>query len=172
MFIGKLKAPILDYGVVMVGEVRTFLIACDHFFPSIENNGMYGSFIASETKELIVAVRANDVVEILDACCDVDWVSIGYELTRLDVDLTAMQLVGRKLWRDYCFDNHDLTIEVSDEIYLKAWKEVTRSNMAKISPSGKVIKNLQGKVQKPEGWTAPDLLTVLRQYEVFNHVGR
>ena len=38
------------------------------------------------------------------------------------------------------------------------WAEVTRSNMAKVDPiSGKVIKNAAGKVQKPEGWTPPDL---------------
>ena len=39
-----------------------------------------------------------------------------------------------------------------------AWKEVARSNLAKIDPdTGKVIKNEHGKVMKPEGWTPPDL---------------
>jgi predicted HAD superfamily Cof-like phosphohydrolase len=39
-----------------------------------------------------------------------------------------------------------------------AWKEVARSNLAKInSETGKVIKNEHGKVMKPDGWTPPVL---------------
>ncbi len=39
-----------------------------------------------------------------------------------------------------------------------AWNEVIRSNLAKIDPhTGKVLKRADGKVLKPEGWTAPDL---------------
>jgi predicted HAD superfamily Cof-like phosphohydrolase len=42
------------------------------------------------------------------------------------------------------------------------WMEVHRSNMAKVDPaSGKVIKDANGKVQKPQGWTKPDLGSVL-----------
>jgi len=37
-----------------------------------------------------------------------------------------------------------------------AWNEVMRSNLAKIDPeSGRVVKRDDGKVLKPEGWTAP-----------------
>ena len=37
-----------------------------------------------------------------------------------------------------------------------AWNEVMRSNLDKIDPeSGTVIKREDGKVLKPEGWTAP-----------------
>jgi predicted HAD superfamily Cof-like phosphohydrolase len=39
-----------------------------------------------------------------------------------------------------------------------AWKEVMRTNFAKIDPeTGKVRKREDGKVLKPEGWTPPDL---------------
>lgn len=39
-----------------------------------------------------------------------------------------------------------------------AWKEVARSNLAKINDmTGKVIKREDGKVLKPEGWTPPQL---------------
>jgi predicted HAD superfamily Cof-like phosphohydrolase len=39
-----------------------------------------------------------------------------------------------------------------------AWNEVMRSNLAKIDPeSGRVLKREDGKVLKPEGWTAPNL---------------
>ena len=39
-----------------------------------------------------------------------------------------------------------------------AWQEVMRTNFAKIdSVTGKVRKREDGKVLKPEGWTAPEL---------------
>lgn len=39
-----------------------------------------------------------------------------------------------------------------------AWNEVMRTNFAKIdSETGRVRKREDGKVLKPEGWTAPDL---------------
>ena len=39
-----------------------------------------------------------------------------------------------------------------------AWNEVMRSNLAKIDPeSGRVVKREDGKVLKPQGWTAPVL---------------
>ena len=40
--------------------------------------------------------------------------------------------------------------------------EVHRSNMAKLV-DGKVIRRTDGKVQKPEGWTAPDSEGVLKK---------
>ncbi|MFS0884935.1 hypothetical protein [Aeromicrobium sp. 179-A 4D2 NHS] len=39
--------------------------------------------------------------------------------------------------------------------------EVHRSNMAKVGPDGQVIRREDGKVLKPEGWTAPDIESVL-----------
>lgn len=38
-----------------------------------------------------------------------------------------------------------------------AWKEVMRSNFAKIGEDGKVRKREDGKVLKPIGWTPPNL---------------
>jgi predicted HAD superfamily Cof-like phosphohydrolase len=43
------------------------------------------------------------------------------------------------------------------------WDEVARSNLAKISPNGKVIKREDGKVLKPEGWTPPDIRSILKK---------
>jgi len=40
--------------------------------------------------------------------------------------------------------------------------EVHRSNMAKLV-DGKVIRREDGKIQKPEGWTAPDIRSVLEK---------
>ena len=74
--------------------------------------------------------------------------------------------------------NHDL-VEIADAladiIYIACgtavsygiplddvFAEVHRSNMAKLV-DGKVIRREDGKVQKPEGWTAPDIKSVLEK---------
>lgn len=38
----------------------------------------------------------------------------------------------------------------------EAFREGTRSNLAKIGPGGTVAKDANGKVLKPAGWTSPD----------------
>jgi predicted HAD superfamily Cof-like phosphohydrolase len=44
----------------------------------------------------------------------------------------------------------------------RIFDEVHRSNMAKLV-DGKVIRRSDGKVQKPEGWTPPDIKSVLKK---------
>ena len=44
-----------------------------------------------------------------------------------------------------------------------AWKEVMRSNFAKIGEDGKVRKREDGKVLKPTGWTAPELAPFVKE---------
>jgi predicted HAD superfamily Cof-like phosphohydrolase len=45
-----------------------------------------------------------------------------------------------------------------------AWKEVMRSNFAKVDPrTGKVTRREDGKVLKPEGWEPPRLERFVRQ---------
>ncbi len=66
-----------------------------------------------------------------------------------------------------------------DTIYVVLWSllkfgvpvdacfnEVQRSNMAKLQPDGTCLKNEAGKVQKPAGWTAPDLHGILQEHQV------
>ena len=43
----------------------------------------------------------------------------------------------------------------------KVWDEVARSNMSKISPSGKVLKRADGKVQKPDTYSPPDIAKII-----------
>lgn len=40
---------------------------------------------------------------------------------------------------------------------VQVFKEVHRSNMAKLGPDGKPLRREDGKVIKPEGWTKPDI---------------
>lgn len=95
--------------------------------PSIENVSLYRNLINEEYWEFQDAIKARDEVEQLDACMDMIWVILGY-----------CKMKG------YDVDG--------------AWAEVARSNLAKIdSTTGKVIKRADGKVLKPDGWTAPEL---------------
>jgi predicted HAD superfamily Cof-like phosphohydrolase len=94
---------------------------------SDDNAKLYLSLIKEEFEELMEANRNNDDVERLDGCMDLIWVTLGYCLAK------GYDVVG-------------------------AWEEVTKSNFAKIDDkTGKVIKNKDGKVVKPNNWTPPNL---------------
>ena len=110
-------------------DQKTFMTACDQKVDAyaISQYKMYLNLIEEEHTELKEAVEAEDITEQLDALIDILVVTIG-----------AIHSVG--------FDGEG------------AWKEVMRTNFAKIDPeTGKVRKREDGKVLKPQGWTAPDL---------------
>ena len=106
-----------------------FMLACDQTV--CENNDkqfkLYHELIAEEFVELNSAVVQGDRIEQLDALIDIMVVTIGA--------INSMGADGEG-----------------------AWNEVMRTNFAKIDPeTGKVRKREDGKVLKPEGWTAPVL---------------
>ena len=43
----------------------------------------------------------------------------------------------------------------------QVWDEVARSNLAKISDDGTVLRRADGKILKPHGWTPPDIKSIL-----------
>jgi predicted HAD superfamily Cof-like phosphohydrolase len=115
-------------------DQSTFMTACDQQVDGSDalQYKMYLKLIDEEYIELHDALEANDRVEQLDALIDILVVTIG-----------AIHSAG--------FDAEG------------AWKEVMRSNFAKIDPTtGKVRKREDGKVLKPEGWTAPELVPFTR----------
>ena len=88
-----------------------------------------------------------------------------------------MKLLAEEMYEYTSAENDDDIVEVADAladiIYIACgtavsygiplddvFAEVHRSNMAKLV-DGKVIRREDGKVQKPEGWTAPDIKGVL-----------
>jgi predicted HAD superfamily Cof-like phosphohydrolase len=110
-------------------DQEKFMQACDQTVDvfNADQFNMYLKLIEEETGELGDAIAAHDKVETLDALIDILVVTIG-----------AIHSAG--------FDAEG------------AWKEVMRTNFAKIdSETGKVRKREDGKVLKPEGWTAPVL---------------
>lgn len=46
------------------------------------------------------------------------------------------------------------------------WDEVARSNLSKISEDGTVLRREDGKILKPEGWTEPDIASILSKYDL------
>ena len=92
-----------------------------------DNAELYKDLIVEEWTEFWDAEEAKDDVEELDACMDMIWVILGY------CHMRGWDVNG-------------------------AWHEVARSNLDKIdTKTGKVIKNENGKVMKPEGWRGPEL---------------
>lgn len=100
---------------------------------------MYRDLVDEEFTEMLAAEVQGNDVEEFDAVLDQIVVLIGYGLSR-----------GWPM--------------------NEGWAEVIRSNMAKIDPkTGKVNKRGDGKILKPEGWTPPDLVSLLNpaQREMF-----
>jgi predicted HAD superfamily Cof-like phosphohydrolase len=109
------------------------MIACDQTVTGIneEQFKMYCNLITEEYDELRVALANKDQLETLDALTDILVVTIG-----------AMNSMGA--------DGEG------------AWREVMATNFNKIDRrTGKVLRREDGKVQKPEGWTAPVLAPFL-----------
>jgi predicted HAD superfamily Cof-like phosphohydrolase len=100
---------------------------------------LYDKLREEETTEFLEARFVENEVEEFDAVLDMIVVLIGYGLSR-----------GWPM--------------------NEGWAEVMRSNMAKIDPStGAVRRREDGKILKPEGWTPPDLASLLNpaQRELF-----
>lgn len=115
----------------------------------------------------------SDVKIFMEAC---DQIQTGYsKQSELYIDLIVEEF--RELMQAY--SNRDI-IEIADacadlkwvieglehtlEIpQQEVWNEVSRSNLSKISPTGKVIKREDGKVLKPEGWTPPDIKAIIKR---------
>jgi predicted HAD superfamily Cof-like phosphohydrolase len=110
-------------------DQEKFMRACDQTVGELNETQykLYLDLMEEEWKELKVALETNDRVEQLDALLDFIVVTAG-----------AIHSAG--------MDGEG------------GWKEVMRTNFAKIDKdTGKVRKREDGKVLKPQGWTAPDL---------------
>ena len=122
-------------------EQAFFMHACGQTTnkDTINQSNMYSDLIEEEREEMLDARADGNQVDEFDAVLDQIVVLIGYGLSR-----------GWPMG--------------------EGWAEVMRSNMAKIDPtSGMVIRRDDGKILKPEGWTPPDLASILNppQREMF-----
>ncbi len=116
-------------------DQEKFMRACDQTVDSSNElqYAMYINLINEEHQELLEATLSDDRVEQLDALIDILVVTIG-----------AIHSMGADAE--------------------SAWKEVMATNLAKIDrDTGKVRKREDGKVLKPQGWTAPNLVPFLKK---------
>lgn len=90
------------------------------------------NLISEEVKELFKAMDEGDLIEILDAICDLNYVINGTTLA---------------------YGLQDIAEEAQDEVH--------RSNMSKAGEDGKVIMREDGKILKPSTWSPPDLKKIL-----------
>ena len=115
-------------------DQEKFMQACDQSVDrfNLEQFKLYINLIKEEYTELNEAINNSDKVETLDALIDILVVTIG-----------AIHSMGA--------DGEG------------GWKEVMSTNFAKIdAETGKVRKRADGKVLKPEGWTAPKLAQYIK----------
>ena len=122
-------------------EQAFFMRACGQttVHDNVSQSNLYSDLIEEERNEMLEARADGNQVEEFDAVLDQIVVLIGYGLSR-GWPMNA------------------------------GWAEVMRSNMAKIDPySGTVRRRADGKVLKPEGWTPPDLASLINsaQGELF-----
>jgi predicted HAD superfamily Cof-like phosphohydrolase len=116
-------------------DQEKFMRACDQSVDSFNQDqfNMYLTLIEEEGDELSTAIEKHDQVETLDALIDILVVTIGA------IHSAGFDAVG-------------------------AWREVMATNFAMIDrDTSKVRKREDGKVLKPQGWTAPNLVPFLKK---------
>jgi len=126
-------------------DVDAFMKAAGHG-PDPKKVSLYLDLVREEMGELEQAMADYHASEnlqdeqlakadALDAICDTIWVLIG--LARV-MDLPVDQ----------------------------GWDAVTITNLRKVDPElGTVLRDDQGKIQKPPGWRPPDMLRIIQNYD-------
>lgn len=82
------------------------------------------------------------------------------EQWRALLDANLVKLFDALLDRQYVLDG-DFHVFGLAALKAAGLREVHRSNMSKLGPDGKPIIATSGRVVKPEGWTGPDLASIL-----------
>lgn len=119
-----------------------------------------------ELKEYNDAEKNNDKVEMLDAVCDMCYISIGTLLEKYKGNVEEVVNViyfGCDDKSNYIF-NEVFRNEFND-IFLKAFEEVHRSNMSKLQ-DGKAIFRSDGKILKGADYFRPNLEPFVNELEV------
>lgn len=111
-------------------DVLVFMEACDQLEEGFSNQS-----------ELYMELITEEFQELVQAYFDKDIVEIADACADLKWVIEGLE--------------HTLNIPQQ-----QVWDEVARSNLQKISSDGKVLKRADGKVQKPEGWTPPDIKSI------------
>ena len=119
-----------------------------------------------ELTEYNVAERENNKVEMLDAVCDMCYILVGtlLEMHKGNVDTVTNAIYFEendksKFIFEKVFENE------FDDIFVKAFEEVHRSNMSKLQ-DGKAIFRSDGKILKGADYFRPNLKPFVNELEV------
>ena len=110
-----------------------------------------------EFKEYETAEKNKDKVEMLDAVCDMCYILIGtlLEMHKGDVDtVTDVIYFGEDDKSKFIFEK--VFKNEFNDIFVKAFEEVHRSNMSKLE-NGKAIFREDGKIIKGKNYFRPNL---------------
>ena len=119
-------------------DVKNFMIACNQ--PVIDSPWLDGW--NDNQSELYMKLITEEYGELLSGWLKGDLVEIADACADLIWVIQGL--------------NHTLGIPQQ-----KVWDEVARSNMSKISENGKVLKRVDGKVQKPETYSPPNIASII-----------
>ena len=110
-----------------------------------------------ELKEYNDAEKNNDKVEMLDAVCDMCYILIGtlLEIHKGNVDAVTDVIYFEENDKSKFIFEKVFENEFND-IFVKAFEEVHRSNMSKLQ-DGKAIFRADGKILKGAGYFRPNL---------------
>ena len=122
-----------------------------------ERMGLREKLFDEELKEYEVAEKNNDRAEMLDAVCDMCYILIGTLLEKCKGDVEAVVNViyfGEYDKSKFIFEK--VFKNEFNDIFVKAFEEVHRSNMSKLE-NGKAIFREDGKILKGKNYFKPNL---------------
>ena len=147
----------------LVGMVKEFYIAFGQqkFLENemtVDRMKLREKMFKEEQTEYEVAEKQNDIVEKLDAVCDMYYIHIGtlLEQNRGDVEKVASKIFFLEDERTKKIFKWE-TQNAFNTILTSAFEEVHRSNMSKLGLDGKPIYREDGKIIKGPEYFPPNL---------------
>lgn len=125
-------------------NVKDFMRACGQYLHEERDPALTlaGYQVESEQRRLYLKLIGEEYMELVDACLEHDPVAIA-------------DAVADLVW---VIEGFAHTVGVPLQA---VWDEVARSNMSKIPADGKVLRRADGKIQKPDSYSPPDVARVL-----------
>lgn len=128
-----------------------------------DNTRLYAALTMEETKEILESLGHRNLnvrrdiqaaIEVLDGISFALRHKEGMLSDRLDLLDAALDTA----WVALC-----LAKTLTGDRLAEAWSELHRSNVTAKQVDGKFIKDISGKVMKPDGWSPPNLMPYLRR---------
>lgn len=140
--------------------VRQFMLAADCTIDrhNPKQASLYIGLILEEGAEILEAAGNKVDAAALDAIATAYKAHNGSDFETLTREQRAEMLDG-------CIDLAWVALGLAYSIGGDpecAQLEVIRANLAKVGPDGKMLRDANGKVRKPAGWTAPEMMPFVK----------